>query len=89
MQKILVDIGGERKIVSLTQLQDLVRKKYVDEDALVNVKGGPCRVGDVVAQLEEDGAENFTPPDPADSAQNPSPKPRKARWISILRKTVC
>lgn len=75
MQKILVDIGGERKIVSLTQLQDLARKKYVDEDALVNVKGVPCRVGDVVAQLEEDGAENFTPPDPADSAQNPSPKP--------------
>ena len=75
MQKILVDIGGERKIVSLTQLQDLVRRKYVDEDALVNVKGVPCRVGDVVAQLEEDGAENFTPPDPADSAQNPSPKP--------------
>lgn len=75
MQKILVDIGGERKIVSLTQLQDLARRKYVDEDALVNVKGVPCRVGDVVAQLEEDGAENFTPPDPADSAQNPSPKP--------------
>lgn len=59
MQRIIVEVVGKRKTVTVDQLRELLRRNYVSTNTELLIDGKVCRVGDVYAQLL-DGASILT-----------------------------
>ncbi len=76
MQHIAVEVIGKKKVVTVAQLRDLVRRNYVSSDAKLSIDGVDCRLDDVRDQLLN-GATTLAPPvSSPKSAGKPAPSKR-------------